>query len=145
MSQAIISRRGGGYATVKFENYGNVQTVEKGMSTNLVVERTAPAATMIGNFALFGGGRDASSEQSTVDAYNSSLTRSTATSLSKARYLFTAATVGNYALFGGGQTTSSGTNYHSTVDAYDDNLARRTPTALSVGRCNRPLSKLKKI
>jgi hypothetical protein len=47
VSQAIISRRGGGYATVKFENYGDVQTVEKGTSTNLVVGRAAPAATTV--------------------------------------------------------------------------------------------------
>ena len=141
MAQAIISRRGGsgsggGYAAVKFENYGDVQTVEKGTSTNLVVGRTAPAATTVGNYALFGGGRTASSEQTTVDAYSSSLIRVTATSLSKGRFLFDATTVGNYALFGGGQSDSGGRSYHDVVDAYDGNLARYTPTALSVGRCN---------
>ena len=68
MSQAIISRRGGGYATVKFENYGDEQTVEKGTSTNLVVIRTAPAATTLGNYALLGSGT-ATGYYTKIDVY----------------------------------------------------------------------------
>ncbi len=59
---------------------------------------------------MFGGG-EASSRLSTVDAYNTSLTRSTPTALSVARSYLAATTVGNYALFGGGE-------YDATVDAY---------------------------
>ena len=65
---------------------------------------------------------------SSVDAYNSSLTRSTATSLSEARFWFAATTVNDYALFGGGNDKSS------TVDAYSRTLTRSTPTSLSEGR-----------
>ena len=56
-----------------------------------------------------------------------SLTRTTATPLSEARYALAATTVGNYALFGGG-----GNN--STVDAYDTSLTRTTATPLSEAR-----------
>ena len=68
MSQAIISRRGGGYATVKFENYEDVQTVKKGTLTNFVVVITAPAATTVGNFALLGSGT-ATGYYTKIDVY----------------------------------------------------------------------------
>ena len=44
-----------------------------------------------------------------------SLTRTTATPLSEARYELTATSVGNYALFGGGYRSRT---YYNTVDAY---------------------------
>jgi hypothetical protein len=78
----------------------------------------------VGNYALFGGGTGPSS---TVDAYNTSLTRTTPTALSVARDDIATTTVGNYALFGGGGGPSN------IVDAYDTSLVR-TMTALSVAR-----------
>ena len=62
------------------------------------------AATTLGNYALFGGGKTPGSGSSpiasnSVDAYNQSLTRSTPTVLSVARYWAAATTIGNYALF----------------------------------------------
>ena len=75
---------------------------------------------------MFGGG-EASSRLSTVDAYNTSLTRSTPTALSVARSYLAATTVGNYALFGGGIVSE-------TVDAYDTSLTRSIPTVLSQWR-----------
>ena len=93
------------------------------------------AATSVGNYALFAGGLqyhtpeyNQTAHYSTVDAYNSSLTRSTPTALSEARSYLAATTVGNYALFGGGWGSSS--NY-STVDAYNSSLTRSTATELS--------------
>ena len=68
---------------------------------------------------------------SPVDAYSSSLTRSTPTELSVARSYLTAATAGDYALFGGGICSP---DIVSTVDAYNKNLTRSTPTGLSVAR-----------
>ena len=54
---------------------------------------------------------------STVDAYDSSLTRSTPTVLSASRSSLAGASVGNYALFAGG--TRGSDTYMSTVDAYE--------------------------
>jgi hypothetical protein len=68
--------------------------------------------------------------QIVVDAYDTSLTRSTPTALSTARRYLAATTVGDYALFGGGNASS----YSSVVDAYDTSLTRSTPTALSEAR-----------
>ena len=62
-----------------------------------------------------------------VDAYDSSLTRTTPTELSVARSDLASTTIGNYALFGGG---------NNVVDAYDTSLTRTTPTALSQARYN---------
>ena len=89
------------------------------------------AATTVGSYALFGGGR--SSEVNgevfnTVDAYNSSLAKSTPSVLSRAAYELAATTVGNYALFGGG---NDGGFIHNIVNAYNANLTRTTPIGLS--------------
>ena len=72
---------------------------------------------------MFAGGFTYSSGDrlySTVDAYNTSLTRSTPAALSTARDLLAGASVGEYALFAGGYNGNS--IYSSTVDAYCDNL-----------------------
>ena len=66
----------------------------------------------------------------TVDAYNTSLTRSTPTVLNVVRGSLAATGVGSYALFGGGLGSSSS----STVDAYNTSLTRSTPTALRQAR-----------
>ena len=78
---------------------------------------------------MFGGGSNNSSNLSTVDAYDTSLTRTNPTALSQARDNSAATTVGSYALFGGGNNPSL-----STVDAYNTSLTRTTPTALSQAR-----------
>ena len=75
------------------------------------------------------------SNYSTVDAYDTSLTRTTATELSVARGNLAATSIGNFALFGGGYDSSDNSCY-STVDAYDTSLTRTTATELSVARGN---------
>lgn len=95
------------------------------------------AATTIGGYALFGGGNSGSHQSgwtnsSVVYAFNSSLTRSTPTALSVARYYLSATTVGDYALFGGGYVYNSADS--AVVDAYNTSLTRSTPTALSKAR-----------
>ena len=75
------------------------------------------AATTVGEYALFGGGVNGygtNNNLSTVDAYNTGLTRSIPTALSVGRVRLAATTVGSYALFGGGY----GTGYSAIVDAY---------------------------
>ncbi len=139
MGNAIISRRGGGYATIKFENYnpdGNT-LVKANSPTALNAGRTDLAGASVGNYALFVGGYG-SSTYADVYAYNASLTRSTTTTLSQARYSLAGASVGDYALFAGGLTYSSTSGYilYTKVDAYNSSLTRSTPTSLSVGRCN---------
>ena len=59
------------------------------------------------------------------------LSKSTAPSLSVARYDLAATTVGSYALFGGGY---DGSNCYSTVDRYISSLAKSTAPSLSVAR-----------
>ena len=102
-----------------------------GPAPQLSAARNRISATTVGNYALFGGGWGSGNAKfSTVDAYNTSLTRTTPTALSVERGASAATTVGNYALFGGGY----GSDPLSTVDAYDTSLTRTTPTALSVAR-----------
>ena len=91
--------------------------------------RRALAATTVGNYALFAGGRkqnDTTSE--VVDVYNMSLTRMTAANLSDPRYTLAATTIGDYALFGGGYVQSD------IVDVYDNSLTHTIATNLSLAR-----------
>ena len=113
---------GGGELT----SYGNV-------NNGLSLARTSLAATTIGDYALFGGGYDTSGRYvSNVDAYDTSLTRTTPTSLSTGRRNLAATTVGNYALFGGGFT--SGTAVTNVVNAYDTSLTRTSASTFTLAR-----------
>ena len=100
-------------------------------ATGLSAGRRLLVATTVGNYALFGGGESPRPTTNTVDAYDTSLTRTTATSLSEGRLFLAATTVGNYALFGGG---SYDYDCCDTIDAYDSSLTRSTATALSQAR-----------
>lgn len=99
-----------------------------GKATSLSVARTGMAAANIGGYALFAGGSDANSSVNTVDAYDSSLTRSNPESLVAARYP-TGTKVGNsHALFAGGIVNYA---YTGKVDAYDSSLTRSNAQDLS--------------
>ena len=65
MKNAIISRRGGGYVTVKFENYSPNVIPSGSTATALNVGRSIPGATTVKNYALFKEGKTA------VDNYSS--------------------------------------------------------------------------
>lgn len=88
------------------------------------------AATNIDDCALFGGGENTGDDSVSADvvSYNSSLTRSTPTSLSVARTNLAATHIGNsYALFAGGWSGEDITApFDSTVDVYDSSLTRLT-------------------
>ena len=121
------------YATVDSYNTSLTRTTPTALSQ----ARSYLKATTVGNYALFGGGYSYSSGvgnyyYATVDAYDTSLTRTTPTELSQARSYLAATRVGNYALFGGGYDE----NYvsSSTVDVYDTLLTRTISTSLSQAR-----------
>ena len=82
-----------------------------GRATSLSRPRTSMASTTVGDYALFGGGTDGSNS-ATVDAYDTSLTRTLPTELSVGRINPSSTTVGNYALFAGGG------DWTSNVDVY---------------------------
>ena len=133
----------GGYMKPGTSHYYGYSTVEaydtsltKTTATSLSVARMRPSGVSIGKYALLGGGYtgvDGASipwnssvphyYKSAVDAYNESLTRTTATELSKARAC-TGVTVGGYALFAGGVSSN-------VVDAYNASLTRTTASSLS--------------
>ena len=85
-----------------------------GTATALSSGRERLAGASVGDYALFGGGYKGSYSD-VVDAYNTSLTRSTPTALSVARRDLAGASVGDYALFGGGFKGS----YSNVVDVYE--------------------------
>ena len=104
-----------------------------GTATPLLVGRMQLAATSVGDFTLFAGGKTGSRDfASTVDIYNASLTKSAVKALSAARYNLAATSTGSYALFAGGNPTAS--TYSNVVDAYNTSLTKTTATTLSIGR-----------
>lgn len=104
-----------------------------GMAAALSAARDNMRAATVGKYALFAGGfisRSAfgNNVSSSVDAYNTSLTKSTPTELSCKRCGHAAASVGGYALFAGGASSCNILGYYddivSSVDAYDASLTR---------------------
>ena len=100
-----------GVANIARQVFGGGELRYYGTATSLSEARKYLAATSVG---LFGGGFPG--PLSTVDAYDTSLTRTSPTALSVVRGDLAATSVGNYALFGGGFYSSS--EGSSTVDAY---------------------------
>jgi len=126
------------YATINFNLPAFTRVTPTGLSRgtmNFAATTVAPAggSSPQSGYALFGGGGGSSSAYTTVNAYNTSLTRTTPTELSQGRHSLAATNVGGYALFGGG---SNGSTSSSRVDAYDTSLTRTTPTELSQARIN---------
>ena len=99
-----------------------------------------------GNYALFAGGYIHYTDESkddvyynTVDAFNSSLTRSAATGLSVARSETFAVNTGARLLFAGG-VKNNGATYLSTVDTYDSSLTRMTAASLPKALANEDMA-----
>ena len=101
------------------------------------INRTNLAGTNIGNYALFAAGVTSNGSRiSDVEAFNTSLTKTTPTSLNVARSRSVATNVGNYALFAGGCWGYSNSYLYSSneVEAYDKSLTRTLPTDMSADR-----------
>lgn len=114
--------------------FSNVAKLTKyGAATNLSKSAHCLAASTVGNYAIFAGGFKAS-PLNTVNAYNSSLSKSNPTSLSASRFSLAGSTNGMYALFAGGRNTLLSNDIISSVDAYSPSLTRSSPTVLSVAR-----------
>ena len=92
--------------------------------------RCGHAGGTVGNYALFAGGQDANTYVSTVDTYNTALTRGSAPNLNAAVWNHAAASVGDYVIFAGGRNN----NYQSTATAYNRSLTRSSPSSLSTAR-----------
>ena len=103
-----------------------------GMAAALSAARDSMRAATVGKCALFAGGYSRSVYgyivSSSVDAYNTSLTKSTPTELSCKRCGHAAASVGGYALFAGGASSYNLLGYYDglvgSVDAYNASLTR---------------------
>ena len=122
------------YTTVNFNLSESINKTTKALSQarrKLAATTLSPAggSNPQSGHALFGGGVG-SGDSAVVDAYDINLERTTAPTLSQARYGLAATTVGDYALFGGGYNGL----VSAVVDAYDTNLERTTATTLSEGR-----------
>ena len=111
-------------------------SLTKSSATAMSSVRCNHAATKIGNYALFAGGNSAynggpTTDLSTVDAYNTSLTKSTVTALRMARQNVNASTVANIlAVFVGGSTGT-------TIDTYTTSLTKNAnDVSLNVSRGN---------
>lgn len=92
---------------------------------SLSSKRSQLEAVTIGGYALFGGGYITNYyESDTVDAFNTSGTRSSAPALSVARHGMKATTVGDYAIFAGARREDSYDNEQKAVDAYNSSLVK---------------------
>ena len=105
-------------------------------ASNLSSKRNSMGSASIGNYALFGGGSTGTKSVesvtaywsclSSVETYNSSLTRSSATSLSETKMQVVSGTVTGYALFiGGYRDIRQDFDSRQSVDAYNESLTKQ--------------------
>ena len=106
-----------------------------GTITPLSLARESLAATTVGDYALFGGGKESNVTTDAMDYYTNSLVKGTG-DLRDAKSDLAATTVGDYAIFAGGYVNppDQGWNASYSVDTYDSSLTRRTGTVLSQRR-----------
>ena len=96
-------------------------------------------ATSVGNYVIIAGGNDSPSSStsctSTVEVFDNSLTRSSATALSQTMQDGGATRVGNYAIIAGG-SKGSYPYPNDLAFAYNESLTRTKLTALSAAKSN---------
>ena len=114
------------------------KSLTKTTATSLSVARGALGGAYVGNYILFAGGgyrgeTDNESRRTEVDVYNSSLTRSSISGLSKGRSHLASASTEGYALFGGGLYSPRSTL--DDVDVYDKSLTHMVAQSLNAKRC----------
>ena len=95
-----------------------------GMAAALSVARYDIRTATVGNYALFAGGlKPGLFSVKTVDAYNTSLTKSTPAEMPWERGYHASAAIGGYALFAGGEErTTSGSQFMRSTDVYNASL-----------------------
>ena len=95
-----------------------------GMAAALSVARYDVQTATVGNYALFAGGlKPGLFSVKTVDAYNTSLTKSTPAEMTWERGYHASAAIEGYALFAGGeQRTTSGSQFLWSTDVYNASL-----------------------
>lgn len=113
-----------------------------GTVSNHSLNRYGMCGGSIGNYALFAGGayynttNKAFVYSTTIDTYNSSLTKTSVVNLSIKRDSAASETTVNHVLFAGGYDSTASTKYLNIVDGYDTTLSRSSITRLSVGRAD---------
>jgi hypothetical protein len=129
----LVSGGGGDYVQIDFNNYYTADDTVRKLSSpsSLSSDKYYLGGTTVStNYALFAGGINGQgSRLSSVDAYNTNLTKTTPTNLGVNISNLCGGKVGNYGLFAGGYVTY----YNSLIFAYDPSLTRST-VSTAVGR-----------
>ena len=106
------------------------------LPNKMQTSRQWPAGASVGDYGLIAGGASYDGSlrlTATVDAYNKSLVRTSASSMTNTAWQFAGTSVGDYAIFAGGSYSTSETytsNKRSDVTAYNSSLSKSTPTKL---------------
>lgn len=113
-------------------------SLTKSTATAMSLERYGMASSTVGNYALISGGNyvgiyNYTYETDLVEAYNSSLTKTTPMALTSTKEGLSATNVDDYALFAGG-TNSGAAVTDTATDAYNSSLTRISIAPLSVAR-----------
>ena len=110
-----------------------------GMAAALSTARYDVRTATVGNYALFAGGlKPGLFSVKTVDAYNTSLTKSTPAEMKYERGYHASAAIGEYALFAcGEQRANWGSMFLSSIEVYSASLTlSRAPDMSDNGRLN---------
>ena len=104
-----------------------------GMAAALSTARYGVRTATVGNYALFAGGlKPDLTSTKTVDAYNTSLTKSTPAEMEYGRCYHAAASIGGYALFTCGQEKTNGHEiFVGTTEVYNASLTRSSVLGMS--------------
>lgn len=105
------SGTGGGNIVATVDTYNTSLT--KGTTTNLSESKMLASTALAGNYAIIGGGTvngsggNSTYDKKTVDAYNTSLTKTKADDFIYTGRTYKAASVGNYAIFGNSNNSNA--------------------------------------
>ena len=139
----FVGGRSGGTAFGTVDVYD--ASLTRTTATELSIARYDSAAAVVGSYALFAGGRGpgifgGADALSAVDAYNTSLTRTTATPLVDEIWACAGGSVGGYAVFGGGCDLNTDSSHiepiggTGVVQTYDSSLTSSRAEPLSCKR-----------
>lgn len=124
------------YAMITNGNYVDAYDSNLTITTcqSMATSRPYFGGCSVGNYALFGGGGYSASSRPyyyvTVETYNKSLTRGTASDLTGGGQHVMGASTTKYGLLAGGYIYSGGSYSYNSVNAYDSSLTKSNPTTL---------------